>query len=47
MLCGCTAAMRRYWQDGPVHYPDPAIEVIARAFQKYVLGNAAVERHPQ
>ncbi|MEX1324642.1 MAG: SMP-30/gluconolactonase/LRE family protein [Synechococcaceae cyanobacterium] len=36
--------MHRDWQGGPVHYPDPAIEVIAPAFQRYVLPNAAVER---
>ncbi|CAK6689390.1 Gluconolactonase [Synechococcus sp. CBW1107] len=36
--------MERDWQGGPVHYPDPAIEVIAPAFKRYVLGNAAVER---
>lgn len=39
-----TAAMHRDWQGGPVHYPDPAIEVVAPAFQKVVLPNAAVER---
>jgi len=38
------AAMHRDWQGGPVPYPDPAIEVIAPAFQRYVLPNAAVER---
>jgi gluconolactonase len=38
------AAMHRDWQGGPVPYPDPAIEVIAPAFRRYVLGNAAVER---
>ncbi|WP_231594516.1 SMP-30/gluconolactonase/LRE family protein [Synechococcus sp. CBW1107] len=38
------AVMERDWQGGPVHYPDPAIEVIAPAFKRYVLGNAAVER---
>ncbi len=38
------AEMHRDWQGGPVRYPDPAIEVIAPAFQRYVLGNAAVER---
>jgi gluconolactonase len=38
------AADLRDWQGGPVHYPDPAIEVIAPAFQRYVLPNAAVER---
>ncbi|WP_197686679.1 SMP-30/gluconolactonase/LRE family protein [Cyanobium sp. NIES-981] len=27
-----------------MHYPDPAIEVVAPAFQRYVLPNAAVER---
>jgi gluconolactonase len=36
--------MERDWQGGPVHYPDPAIEVIAPSFRRYVLGNAAVER---
>ncbi|SBO43362.1 Gluconolactonase [Cyanobium sp. NIES-981] len=36
--------MERDWQGGPVHYPDPAIEVVAPAFQRYVLPNAAVER---
>lgn len=48
MLSGCTAtmaaAMHRDWQGGPVHYPDPAIEVLSPAFQKVVLPNAAVER---
>jgi gluconolactonase len=38
------AAMHRDWQGGPVHYPDPAIEVLSPAFQKVVLPNAAVER---
>ncbi|MBE9171846.1 SMP-30/gluconolactonase/LRE family protein [Cyanobium sp. LEGE 06143] len=38
------AADLRAWLGGPVHYPDPAIEVIAPAFQRYVLPNAAVER---
>ncbi|EDY39563.1 gluconolactonase [Cyanobium sp. PCC 7001] len=44
MVAAMAAAMHRDWQGGPVHYPDPAIEVIAPAFQKYVLPNAAVER---
>jgi gluconolactonase len=38
------AAMHRDWQGGPVHYPDPAIEVLSPAFQMVVLPNAAVER---
>ncbi|MEB3264863.1 MAG: SMP-30/gluconolactonase/LRE family protein [Synechococcus sp.] len=44
--CGAfmEAAMPGEWRSGPVHYPDPAIEVVAPAFQRYVLGNAAVER---
>jgi gluconolactonase len=28
----------------PVHYPDPAIEVVDPRFAKYVVGNAAIER---
>ena len=28
----------------PVHYPDPAIEIVDPRFAKYVIGNAAVER---
>ncbi|MEA5472828.1 SMP-30/gluconolactonase/LRE family protein [Synechococcus sp. CCY9201] len=46
MGCGAvmTPATNGDWRAGPVHYPDPAIEVVAPAFQRYVLGNAAVER---
>src|SRR3954466_2453996 len=34
------------WQDGaaPIRYPDPDIKVLDPRFQKYVLGNAAIER---
>jgi gluconolactonase len=34
------------WAEGapPIRYPDPAIQVLDPRFQKYVLGNAAVER---
>ena len=34
------------WQDGaaPIRYPDPDIKVLDPRFQKYALGNAAVER---
>ena len=28
----------------PIRYPDPAIKVLDPRFQKYVLGNAAIER---
>ena len=28
----------------PVHYPDPAVEVVDSRFARYVVGNAAVER---
>src|SRR5450755_444167 len=28
----------------PVHYPDPAVEVVDPRFAKYVIGDAAVER---
>lgn len=34
----------RDWQNGVVGYPDPAVEVIDSRFEKYVLGNAALER---
>ena len=37
---GAFAAFR----DQPVRYPDPAIKVLDPRFQKYVLGNAAIER---
>ena len=33
----------RDWQT-PVRYPDPAIEVVDKRFQPYVLGSAALER---
>ena len=34
------------WQDGaaPIRYPDPDIKVLDPRFQRYVLGNTAVER---
>ena len=34
------------WQPGaaPIRYPDPDIKVLDPRFQKYVLGNAAIER---
>ena len=34
------------WQEGaaPIRYPDPDIKVLDPRFQKYVLGNAAIER---
>src|SRR5438105_2764391 len=34
------------WESGaaPIRYPDPNIKVLDERFQKYVLGNAAVER---
>ena len=34
----------RDWNQGVVRYPDPAIEVVDPRFEKYRLGNAAVER---
>ena len=34
----------RDWNTGIVRYPDPAIEVIDARFEKYRLGNAAIER---
>ncbi len=34
----------RDWVNGVVRYPDPAVEVLDPRFQKYKLGNAAVER---
>ena len=43
-----TSAVRsltdRDWNTGIVRYPDPAIEVIDVRFEKYRLGNAAIER---
>ncbi|GAB4579943.1 MAG: SMP-30/gluconolactonase/LRE family protein [Anaerolineales bacterium] len=36
--------MDRDWAHGIVRYPEPAVEVIDPAFQKYVIGNAALER---
>ena len=35
--------MNRDWND-IVRYPDPAIEMIDKRFEQYILGNAAVER---
>src|SRR5579863_10338361 len=34
------------WAPGaaPIRYPDPSIKVLDARFQKYVLGNAAIER---
>ena len=34
------------WQEGaaPIRYPDPDIKVLDPRFQRYVLGNAAIER---
>src|SRR6202049_4383208 len=34
------------WDPGaqPIRYPDPNIKVLDPRFQKYVLGNAAIER---
>src|SRR4029453_10189398 len=34
------------WEAGapPIRYPDPNIKVSAPRFQKYMLGNAAIER---
>src|SRR5947207_835916 len=34
------------WESGaePIRYPDPDIKVLDPRFQKYVLGNAAIER---
>src|SRR3954451_4838920 len=34
------------WKDGaaPIRYPDPDIKVRDPRFQKYMLGNAAIER---
>lgn len=34
----------RPWDDSPVRYPDPAIEILDARFQKYAIGNAAVDR---
>ncbi len=34
----------RDWNQGIVRYPDPAVEIIDPRFEKYRLGNAAVER---
>ncbi|MDA0708636.1 MAG: SMP-30/gluconolactonase/LRE family protein [bacterium] len=34
----------RPWDGSPVRYPDPAIEIIDPRFQKYAIGNAAVDR---
>jgi gluconolactonase len=34
----------RDWKHYVIRYPDPAIEVIEPAFEKYVIGNAALER---
>lgn len=36
--------MDRDWERGVIRYPDPAVEVIDPRFQKYVIGNAALER---
>ncbi len=36
--------MDRDWEHGIVRYPDPAIEIIEPAFEKYVLGSATLER---
>ena len=32
------------WPDGPVRYPDPAVQVLDPRFERYRIGNAAVER---
>ena len=34
----------RPWDGSPVPYPDPAIEILDTRFEKYAIGNAAVER---
>ena len=34
----------RPWDGSPVFYPDPAIEILDTRFEKYAIGNAAVER---
>ena len=34
----------RPWDGSPIRYPDPAIEILDERFQKYAIGNAAVER---
>ena len=34
----------RDWDHNVIRYPEPAIEVIDPAFQKYVVGSAALER---
>ncbi|MEZ5593398.1 MAG: SMP-30/gluconolactonase/LRE family protein [Gammaproteobacteria bacterium] len=52
MAAGATAALRpdlaltaeRVWDKNIVHYPDPAIESLDGRFNKYRIGNAAVER---
>ncbi len=36
--------MDRDWEHGVVRYPDPAVEVVTPAFEKYVLNHAAVQR---
>ncbi|NKB70078.1 MAG: SMP-30/gluconolactonase/LRE family protein [Candidatus Latescibacteria bacterium] len=38
------AALERRWAEGPVRYPDPAVEVVDPRFAPYRIGNAAVER---
>ena len=34
----------RAWDGSPIRYPDPAIEIRDKRFEKYAIGNAAVER---
>lgn len=36
--------MDRDWEHGVIRYPEPAIEVIDRAFEKLILGSAALQR---
>jgi gluconolactonase len=34
----------RHYPISDIRYPDPAVEIIEQAFEKYVIGNAALER---
>lgn len=36
--------MERDWEKDVIRYPDPAIEILDKRFEKYILGNAALER---
>src|SRR5947207_14817151 len=41
---GASSSASRWEAAPPIRYPDPNIKVIDPRFQKYVLGNAAIER---